>query len=58
MTHTFGGLYWLYKFPNRERSKKPSLSSENLYKKECYKYLKQIKEIQNKLRELKIQKDF
>lgn len=35
--------------------KSPSL---NLFKKECYKYLKQIKELQNKLRELKIQKDF
>lgn len=35
--------------------KAPSLA---LFKKECYKYLKQIKEIQNKLRELKIQQDF
>ena len=34
--------------------KSPSL---DLFKKECYKYLKQIKKIQNKLRELKIQKD-
>lgn len=35
--------------------KAPSLSQ---FKKECYKHLKRIKEIQNKLRELKIQKDF
>lgn len=35
--------------------KAPSLSQ---FKEECYKYLKRIKELQHKLRELKIQKDF
>lgn len=35
--------------------KKPSLA---LFKKECYNHLKRIKEIQQQLRELKIQKDF
>ena len=35
--------------------KAPSLSQ---FKEECYKYLKRIKELQHKLRELNIQKDF
>lgn len=35
--------------------KNPSLA---LFKKECHKYLKRIKELQNQLRAQKIQKDF
>lgn len=40
---------------NFRKIKKPSLA---LFKKECYNHLKRIKEIQQQLRELKIQKDF
>lgn len=40
---------------NFRKIEKPSLT---LFKEECYKYLKQIKEIQHKLRELKIKQDF
>lgn len=40
---------------NFRKIKNPSLA---IFKKECHKYLKRIKEIQNKLRELEIQKDF
>lgn len=40
---------------NFRKIKAPSLA---LFKKECYNYLKRIKEIQLQLREQKIQKDF
>lgn len=40
---------------NFRKIENPSLA---LFKEECYNYLKQIKEIQNKLREQDIQEDF